>query len=124
METIKKMFRPLIQTHTMNHIDYKVFNSIQDPAAKKIEEQYSFLQGKVADSVNILILSFSLLTIIYVLDFGQHHLYSDDLCHSVFIRFLLFGRQESCGEHTGLNFQHSVLFSYFVTFPASLFADT
>ena len=53
METIKKMFRPLIQTHTMNHIDYKVFNSIQDPAAKKIEEQYSFLQGKVADSVNI-----------------------------------------------------------------------
>jgi hypothetical protein len=51
------MFRPLIQTQTMNHIDYKVFNSIQDPAAKKIEEQYSFLQGKVADSVNILIFS-------------------------------------------------------------------
>jgi hypothetical protein len=57
METIKKMFKPLIQTHTMNHIDYKVFNSIQDPAAKKIEEQYSFLQGKVADSVNIRIFS-------------------------------------------------------------------
>ena len=53
METIKKMFRPLIQTHTMHHMDYKIVNSIQDPAAKKIEEQYSFLQGKVADSVNI-----------------------------------------------------------------------
>ena len=53
METIKKVFRPLIQTHTMHHIDYKVFNSIQDPAAKKIEEQYSFLQRKVADSVSI-----------------------------------------------------------------------
>ena len=51
METIKKLFKPLIQTHTMNHIDYKVFNSIQDPAAKKTEERYSFLQGKVADAV-------------------------------------------------------------------------
>eukprot|EP00091_Calanus_sinicus_P002423 TRINITY_DN12462_c0_g1_i1.p1 TRINITY_DN12462_c0_g1~~TRINITY_DN12462_c0_g1_i1.p1 ORF type:complete len:141 (-),score=32.74 TRINITY_DN12462_c0_g1_i1:88-510(-) len=51
METIKKLFKPLIQTHTMNHIDYKVFNSIQDPAAKKTEEWYSFLQAKVADAI-------------------------------------------------------------------------
>ena len=40
----------------MNHIDYKVFNSIQDPAAKKIEERYSSLQGMVADSVIIIFL--------------------------------------------------------------------
>ena len=51
METIKILFKPLIQTHKMNHIDYLVFNSIQDPATKKTEEWYSFLQGKVADSV-------------------------------------------------------------------------
>ena len=51
MEIVKKMFKPLIQTHSMNHIDYKVFNSIQDPGNKKTEERYSFLQGKVADSV-------------------------------------------------------------------------
>ena len=49
METIKILFKPLIQTHKMNHIDYLVFNSIQDPATKKTEEWYSFLQGKVAD---------------------------------------------------------------------------
>jgi len=51
METIKKTFKALIENHPMNHIDYKVFNSIQDPAAKKIEEHYSFLQGKVADAI-------------------------------------------------------------------------
>ena len=59
METIKKMFKPLIQTHTMNHIDYKDLNSIQDPAAKKIEERYSSLQVMVADSVRSLIESFN-----------------------------------------------------------------
>ena len=74
METIKKKFRPLIQTHTMNHIDYKVFNSIQDPAAKKTEEQYSFLQGKVADSVNILILSRN------VIELNLNDLSNNSLC--------------------------------------------
>jgi len=51
MEVIKKMFKPMIETHSMNHIDYKVFNSIQDPGNKKTEERYSFLQGKVADTI-------------------------------------------------------------------------
>ena len=60
METIKKMFKPLIQTHTMNHIDYKDLNSIQDPSAKKIEERYSSLQVMVADSVRSLISSWIL----------------------------------------------------------------
>eukprot|EP00092_Neocalanus_flemingeri_P045881 GFUD01051470.1.p1 GENE.GFUD01051470.1~~GFUD01051470.1.p1 ORF type:complete len:682 (-),score=136.96 GFUD01051470.1:677-2722(-) len=51
MEIIKKMFKPLIQSHSMNHIDYRIFNSIQDPGNKKTEERYSFLQGKVADAI-------------------------------------------------------------------------
>ena len=54
MDTIEKMFKPMIQKHYMNHIDYNVFNSIQDPGNQKTEERYSFLQGKVADSVNCL----------------------------------------------------------------------
>ena len=54
MEIIKKMFKPMIQAHTMNHIDYNVVNSIQDPASQKIEERNSFLQGKVADAVTFL----------------------------------------------------------------------
>ena len=49
--TITKMLKPLKETHSMNHIGYKDFNSIQDPADKKIEERYSFLQEKVADAV-------------------------------------------------------------------------
>ena len=83
METIKKMFRPLIQSHTMNHINYKVFNSIQDPAAKKIDEQYSFLQGKVADSVIFIHFFLHLcrnesinvfkLNVFFSPDFEQHH---------------------------------------------------
>ena len=116
METIKKMFRPLIQTHTMNHIDYKVFNSIQDPAAKKTEERYSFLQGKVADA--LISLWFKQLLIIFVffsLDFGQYHHHPDDLYHSFFIRLLLFGGQEKSGENSGLNFQEEV-FSQFNCF--------
>ena len=51
LSTINKTFKSLIDSHQMNHIEYQVFNSIQDPAAKKIEEHYSFLQGKVADAV-------------------------------------------------------------------------
>ena len=43
-------------------------------------------------------------TIVSDLDFGQHHHHSDDLRHSFFIRFLLFGRQERGGANTGLNF--------------------
>ena len=58
MDIIEKMFKPMIQNHFMNHIDYNVFNSIQDPGNKKTEERYSFLQGKVADSVNFLNLNF------------------------------------------------------------------
>ena len=49
--TITKMLKPLKQTHSMNHIDYKDFNSIQDLADKNIEERYNFLQGEVADAV-------------------------------------------------------------------------
>ena len=49
--TITKMLKPLKETHSMNHIGYKDFNSIQDPADKTIEERYSFLQEKVADAV-------------------------------------------------------------------------
>ena len=49
--TITKMLEPLKQTHNMNHISYKDFNSIQDPADKKIEERYSFLQESVVDAV-------------------------------------------------------------------------
>ena len=45
------MLKPLKQTHSMNHIDYKDFNSIQDLADKNIEERYNFLQGEVADAV-------------------------------------------------------------------------
>ena len=51
LDLLKTMFKPMLNTHRMNHIEYRVFNSIQDPAAKKIEERYSFLQGKVADAV-------------------------------------------------------------------------
>eukprot|EP00092_Neocalanus_flemingeri_P002803 GFUD01003000.1.p1 GENE.GFUD01003000.1~~GFUD01003000.1.p1 ORF type:complete len:647 (-),score=129.18 GFUD01003000.1:608-2548(-) len=51
MGIIKQMFKPLIQTHAMNHIDYKTFNSIQDPANKVTEERNIFLQGKVADVI-------------------------------------------------------------------------
>ena len=49
--TITKMLKPLKQTHSMNHIGYTDFNSIQDQADKTIEERYSFLQEKVADAV-------------------------------------------------------------------------
>jgi len=56
-DIIKNMFKPLIQNHSMNHIDYEVFNSIQDPGNKKTEERYSFLQEKVADAVNSMIIS-------------------------------------------------------------------
>ena len=51
---IKDLFKPLIQTHSMNHIDYEVFNSIQDPGNRKTEERYRFLQDMVADAVNFL----------------------------------------------------------------------
>ena len=53
--TITKMLKPLKQTHSMNHIGYKDFNSIQDPADKKIEERYNFLQEKVADAVRLFV---------------------------------------------------------------------
>jgi len=49
---IEKMFRSLMEKHEMNHIEYKIFNSIQDPANKKTEEHYTNLQGKVADAVS------------------------------------------------------------------------
>ena len=49
--TITKMLK---QTHSMNHIGYKDYNCIQDPANKEIEERYSFLQEKVADAVILL----------------------------------------------------------------------
>jgi len=48
---IEKMFKSLMENHEMNHIEYKIFNSIQDPANKKTEEHYATLQGKVADAV-------------------------------------------------------------------------
>jgi len=48
---IEKMFKGLMEKHAMNHIEYKIFNSIQDPANKKTEEHYTNLQGKVADAV-------------------------------------------------------------------------
>ena len=49
---IEKMFKSLMENHEMNHIEYKIFNSIQDPANKKTEEHYANLQGKVADAVS------------------------------------------------------------------------
>ena len=49
---IEKMFKGLMEKHAMNHIEYKIFNSIQDPANKKTEEHYTNLQGKVADAVS------------------------------------------------------------------------
>ena len=49
---IEKMFKSLMENHEMNHIEYKIFNSIQDPANKKTEEHYASLQGKVADAVS------------------------------------------------------------------------
>merc|ERR1719278_1032379 len=49
---IEKMFKSLMENHEMNHIEYKIFNSIQDPANKKTEEHYTNLQGKVADAVS------------------------------------------------------------------------
>jgi len=49
---IEKMFKSLMEKHEMNHIEYKIFNSIQDPANKKTEEHYTNLQGKVADAVS------------------------------------------------------------------------
>jgi hypothetical protein len=52
--TITKMLKQMKQTYSMNHIGYKDFNSIQDPADKTIEERYSFLQEKVADAVSLL----------------------------------------------------------------------
>lgn len=48
---IEKMFKSLMENHEMNHIEYKIFNSIQDPANKKTEEHYATLQGKVAEAV-------------------------------------------------------------------------
>ena len=49
---IEKMFKSLMENHEMNHIEYKIFNSIQDPANKKTEEHYTNLQGKVAEAVS------------------------------------------------------------------------
>ena len=46
------MFKSLMENHEMNHIEYKIFNSIQDPANKKTEEHYTNLQGKVAEAVS------------------------------------------------------------------------
>ena len=49
--TITKMLKQMKQTYSMNHIGYKDYNCIQDPADKEIEERYSILQEKVADVV-------------------------------------------------------------------------
>ena len=59
--TITKMLKPLKETHSMNHIGYTDFNSIQDQADKTIEERYSFLQEKVAETV-ILFLNVSIVS--------------------------------------------------------------
>jgi len=48
---IEKMFKSLMESHEMNHIEYKIFNSIQDPANKRTEDHYTSLQGKVADAI-------------------------------------------------------------------------
>jgi len=71
LDLLNTMFKPMLNTHRMNHIEYRVFNSIQDPAAKKIEERYSFLQGKVADAILSNIIS---ILITYII------LFSSDFC--------------------------------------------
>ena len=48
---IEKMFKSLMESHEMNHIEYKIFNSIQDPANKMTEDHYTSLQARVADAV-------------------------------------------------------------------------
>lgn len=48
---IEKMFKSLMESHEMNHIEYKIFNSIQDPANKMTEDHYTSLQARVADAI-------------------------------------------------------------------------
>eukprot|EP00092_Neocalanus_flemingeri_P048275 GFUD01055016.1.p1 GENE.GFUD01055016.1~~GFUD01055016.1.p1 ORF type:complete len:258 (-),score=45.94 GFUD01055016.1:601-1278(-) len=71
MGIIKQMFKPLIQTYAMNHIDYKTFNSIQDPANKVTEERNIFLQGKVAD---VIMDNITTILVTYII------LFSSDFC--------------------------------------------
>ena len=69
MIRISRSNQPLKQTHSMNHIGYKDFNSIQDPADKKIEERYSFLQEKVADAVIFLLMYLYFQKLFFLSDF-------------------------------------------------------
>ena len=72
---IKIVFSSMMESQEMNHIEYKIFNSIQvqfqlyhlfykskksfqfyhrkDPANKQTEDHYTNLQAKVADAVSI-----------------------------------------------------------------------
>ena len=63
--TITKMLKPLKESHSMNHIDYKDFNSIQDLTDKNIEERYSFLQEKVAEAVILFVNVFKIPELIF-----------------------------------------------------------
>lgn len=52
LETIKTLFSPLMKEKTMNHIDYKIFNSVQKVESdNSVEQRYNFLQEKVAEAV-------------------------------------------------------------------------
>ena len=99
---IEKMFKSLMENHEMNHIEYKIFNSIQDPANKKTEEHYASLQGKVADAVSGDEIVLMIIYVKYCCEGGgSSHLSYDDLHHPLLSRLCSTGKQENCGENPG-----------------------
>lgn len=50
-ELVDGIFSSVMGTQDMNHIEYKIFNSIQDPATEETENHYRSLQAKVADAI-------------------------------------------------------------------------
>ena len=100
---IEKMFKSLMEKHEMNHIEYKIFNSIQDPANKKTEEHYTNLQGKVADAVSDdqrvkMVLTWC------CEGFWSSHICYDDLHHPLLSWLCSTGKQENCWENPGIEY--------------------
>merc|ERR1719154_87918 len=47
LETIKTLFSPLMKEKTMNHIDYKIFNSVQKVESdNSVEQRYNFFRKR------------------------------------------------------------------------------
>jgi len=50
-DLVDGIFSSVMGSQDMNHIEYKIFNSIQDPANEQTENHYKGLQAKVADAI-------------------------------------------------------------------------